>query len=79
MSTMGISVAECDWGVAKRGDIQALLADTASHIDRELRHPFDGRITVLSLPDKKRSNHLLPQFAQRCLRYQFNGPRPSME
>ena len=47
---MEISVLECDWGEARRDDIRILLEDTASHIVRELREPFDERIYVMNLP-----------------------------
>lgn len=47
---MKIEVLECDWGVARRDDIQKLLEDVASHILRELRDPFDETIRVLNLP-----------------------------
>ena len=47
---MQISVLECEWGEAVRVDIQVLLQDVASHIVRELRHPFDETIRVMNLP-----------------------------
>ena len=47
---MQVSITECDWGEAKRCDIRKLLDDVSSHIDRELRRPFDGQINVLNLP-----------------------------
>lgn len=47
---MKIEVLECDWGVARRDDIQILLEDVASHVLRELRDPFDETIRVLNLP-----------------------------
>ena len=47
---MEIFVCECDWGEAKRDDICSLLVDTASHINRELRCPFNGKINVSNLP-----------------------------
>ena len=47
---MQITITECDWGEAKRCDIRKLLNDVASHINRELRRPFDGQINVLNLP-----------------------------
>lgn len=47
---MDILVVESDWGDADREDIRRLLLDAASHINRELRSPFDGRINVSNLP-----------------------------
>ena len=47
---MQISVLESDWGDANRDDIRMLLEDVASHIVRELRHPFDEAIRVVNLP-----------------------------
>ena len=47
---MQISVLESDWGEANRDDIRILLEDVASHIVRELRHPFDEAIRVVNLP-----------------------------
>ena len=41
---------ESDWGEADRDDIRMLLEDVASHIVRELRHPFDEAIRVVNLP-----------------------------
>ncbi len=48
---MELSVLEYNWGTA-REDIQRVLIDTASHINRELRHKFDGKINVLNLPEE---------------------------
>ena len=45
-----ISVLESDWGDAVRDNIRVLLEDVASHIVRELRHPFDEAIRVVNLP-----------------------------
>ena len=50
---MHIHVRPGDWGKAARAWIQALLQNTASHIDRELRHPVEGTINVLHLPNQK--------------------------
>ncbi len=47
---MKISVLQCEWGGAHPDDIQSLLRDVASHIERELRDPFPGAIEVMSLP-----------------------------
>ena len=49
---MEISVLECEWGVARRGDIRKLLEDVASHIVRELRDPFDEAVHVVNLPGR---------------------------
>lgn len=48
-----ISVLQCDWGDASRMDIQRLLQDTASHISREVRSAFYGRIEVVRFPGSK--------------------------
>lgn len=50
---MHINICSCDWGVARLPDIHALLLDTASHINRELRQPFEGTINVLNLPNQE--------------------------
>ncbi len=47
---MKISVLQCEWGSAHPDDIQSLLRDVASHIERELRDPFPGAIEVMNLP-----------------------------
>lgn len=47
---MEISVLPCEWGDAKPEDIQVLLRDVASHIERELRDSFPGTIEVMNLP-----------------------------
>ncbi len=47
---MQLLVLECDWGGARIDNIQRLLQDVASHIVRELRHPFNKKIHVLNLP-----------------------------
>ncbi|MDE0114802.1 MAG: hypothetical protein OXN84_21285 [Albidovulum sp.] len=49
---MKIKVLECCWGGACRADIQFLLQDVASHIARELRHPFDDTVLVMNLPNE---------------------------
>ena len=36
-----------DWGTAQPHDIQRLLTDTASHLNRLLRNPFEGTIHVI--------------------------------
>lgn len=43
---MNISILPCEWGTGRHDDIQRLLMDTASHINRELRVPFAGHIRV---------------------------------
>ena len=50
---MKISVLPCEWGDARLDDIQNLLQDVASHIERELRDPFPGTIEVMNLPGEK--------------------------
>ena len=47
---MQISVLPCDWGEARPRDIEALLKDTASHLNRELRNPFNGVVNVKIAP-----------------------------
>ena len=47
---MQISVLPCDWGEARPRDIEALLKDTASHLNRELRNPFNGIVNVKIAP-----------------------------
>ena len=44
---MKISVAACCWGLGRPSDIEALLVDTASHLNRLLRTPFTGTIVVV--------------------------------
>ena len=51
---MEIFVKECDWGDTKRENLCGLLTDTASHINRELRHQFDGQINVENFPKVKK-------------------------
>ena len=50
---MHIHICPCDWGESHPADIQALLDDTASHIDRELRKPVEGTINILNLPSQE--------------------------
>ena len=45
-----ISVMPRGWGAAQPRDIEILLTDTASHLDRLLRTPFDGAIVVKNAP-----------------------------
>ncbi len=47
---MKILVAPFDWGDASLPDIEVLLADTASHLNRLLRIPFIGVIVVIPAP-----------------------------
>ena len=51
---MQISVLPCDWGEARLCDIEALLKDTASHLTRELRNPFNGIVNVKTAPPNNR-------------------------
>lgn len=50
---MKISVLPCDWGNERLGDIQNLLQNVASHIEKELRDPFPGAIEVMNLPGRE--------------------------
>lgn len=43
---MNIKVRPCDWGNIETSKIEALLLDTAAHVNRFLRKPFDGEIIV---------------------------------
>ena len=47
---MKIKVLPYDWGEAQRNDIEVLLLDTASHLNRLLRSPFTGLIYVKASP-----------------------------
>lgn len=47
---MKIVVADSGWGLARPSDIQMLLENTASHLNRFLRSPFTGDIEVVSSP-----------------------------
>jgi len=47
---MQLSVLPCDWGDAQLRDIKVLLIDTASHLNRLLRTPFEGAIVVMPAP-----------------------------
>ena len=47
---MEITVIACDWGLARLEDVRKLLVDTASHIERCLTGPQQGRIEVLASP-----------------------------
>ena len=49
---MKISVLPCEWGDARRGDIQHVLQNVASHIEKELRDPLPGAIEVENLPGR---------------------------
>ena len=46
-----ISVQSADWGDCSPTDIQVLLADVASHINRHLREPVSGLIAVIPAPN----------------------------
>lgn len=56
---MQISVLPCDWGEARPRDIEALLKDTASHLNRELRNPFNGIVNVKIAPPDVRTPRIL--------------------
>ena len=47
---MQLHVSQADWGVARLNDIEALLKDTASHLNQLLRTPFEGLIHVEPTP-----------------------------
>ena len=47
---MNMTVLPCEWGDASQETIKRLLEDVASHIVRELRHPFQGIVHVMNLP-----------------------------
>ena len=47
---MHLHVQQADWGVARRDNIEGLLKNTASHLDRILRTPFEGTIHVKPTP-----------------------------
>ena len=47
---MKISVTPCGWGLSLPSNIEALLVDTASHLNRLLRTPFTGAIVVVPAP-----------------------------
>ena len=50
-STHGrISAISSDWGDAQLSDIDSLLADTASHLNRLLRTPFNEVVVVKPAP-----------------------------
>ena len=48
---MQLYVSQTDWGNAQANDIEKLLKDTASHLNRLLRSPFEGRIHVEPSPE----------------------------
>lgn len=50
---MKILVLECDWGAAERGELRKLLMDTASHINEQMRCPFDGSIEIVNSPKEQ--------------------------
>lgn len=50
---MEISILECDWGEAKRGDLRKLLTNTASCFSEHMRSPFNGSIEVVNLPEEE--------------------------
>ena len=47
---MQFHVQQADWGDTRLNDIETLLKDTASHLDRLLRTPFQGTICVVPSP-----------------------------
>ena len=47
---MQLYVLQTDWGSAQPNDIERLLKDTASHLNRLLRNPFEGIIYIKSFP-----------------------------
>ena len=47
---MQLHVQQADWGDARLNDIETLLNDTASHLNRLLRTPFQGTICVVPSP-----------------------------
>ena len=48
---MQLCVLQGDWGNAQPNDIEKLLKDTASHLNRLLRNPFEGIIHVKPSPE----------------------------
>ena len=52
------------WGNAQPIDIERLLEDTASHLNRELRNPVTGTISVRSAPATDREPRLLIQYSR---------------
>ena len=52
------------WGDAQPIDIERLLEDTASHLNRELRNPVTGTISVQSAPATDREPRLLIQYSR---------------
>ena len=48
---MQLYVLPCDWGIAQLNDIERVLKDTASHLNRLLRNPFEGIIHAKPSPD----------------------------
>lgn len=51
---MSINVLPCEWGESSVENIQRLLEDAASHINCELRCPFEGDVHVMNLPSEDR-------------------------
>ena len=47
---MQLYVLPCDWGVAQLNDIERVLKNTASHLNRLFRNPFEGIIKVKPSP-----------------------------
>ena len=47
---MHLYVSQADWGNAQLNNIEKLLRNTASHLNRLLSLPFDGRIIVTPSP-----------------------------
>ena len=58
-----IRVAPDDWGDARPVDIERLLEDVASHINRELRNPVTGTINVrIAPPTDDTPRHLIQYY-----------------
>ena len=47
---MNLTVAPYGWGMALSIDVQVLLEDTASHLNRLMRDPFVGTVVVVPAP-----------------------------
>ena len=50
---MQLYVSQADWGKAQLNDIEKLLKNTASHLNRLLRTPFKGKVIVTPSPPGK--------------------------
>ena len=47
---MQVAVTPFGWGVARTVDLKALLNDTASHLNRQMRAPLDETLVVVPAP-----------------------------